>query len=105
MNAKAHRTDTLITKAEYEQRIESIRRDILADIMLETLRIHRTGRTVSAALHPEFVTIYVHEGTACTDHSATLNDTDSLIDLLEKLENVTDPIYDLDEEVCEDGEL
>ena len=104
MNAKAKETDLLLVNANHEKALATLRRDVLAEIFAELVRIHHSGRTATASLSPEHIIIYVHEKDDCVMFTAYLNSADELIALLEKLERVTDPVYDLEEEAS-DGKL
>ena len=103
MNAKARETDLLLVKANHEKTLANLRRDVLAEIFAELVRIHHSGRTATASLSPEHISIYVHEKDDCVMFTAHLDSADELIGLLEKLEHVTDPVFDL-EEVTTDAE-
>lgn len=107
MNAKAREIDLMLVKANHEKTLAALRRDVLAEIFAELVRIHHSGRTASASLSPEHISIYVHEKDDCANcamFTAYLDSADELIALLEKLEHVTDPVYDLEEEVTTDVE-
>ena len=100
MNAKAKRTHLKLVKADHKKHLADLCRDALGEIFNESIRIHRTGRTVTVSLHPDFVSVFVHEKddvASCISHNADLDNADALIDLLENLEAVTNPVYDLEE--------
>ena len=103
MNALAHTTDLAMLLEDHEKNLRYLRDTVVNDIFAEARRLHKTGRTVTVALHPEFIAVYVHEANnSISDFTATHDDAESLISMLKQMEQIgapkiTEEIYDLEE--------
>ena len=104
MNALAHHTDLTLLTEHHNRRIRELCSSVTTAIFAEARRIAKNGRMVSLALHPDFISVYVHEGDriVLTDNPSTdcAEELISLLDKLEKLATVPDveECYDLEEQ-------
>lgn len=106
MNAKAKETDLLLVNANHEKALAALRRDVLAEIFAELVRLHHSGHITSATLQPNHISVYVHVNgnlSNCKMFTAFLNSADELIGLLKDMERITMPTSDL-EEASDDDE-